>query len=173
MGFSRQEYWRGLRFSSPGALPNPGIEPRSPALQVDSLASEPPGKPTKTRGLSFCAVYQSVICFTLLLWGGEMGGHSFLRQLPLAKDNSLETEQPIRQRAGDWVTSSLEEIWDMKSTYSVLSMYWSNPLAPCINFTLSRYRFFRVLIDQNSWESLQKDLMGWTTVSTVAVGPGT
>ena len=39
-----------------------------------------------------------------------MGGHSFLRQLPLAKDNSLETEQPIRQRAGDWVTSSLEEI---------------------------------------------------------------
>ena len=44
-GFSRQEYWRGLPFPSPGDLRNPGIEPRSPALQVDSLPSEPPGKP--------------------------------------------------------------------------------------------------------------------------------
>ena len=44
-GFSRQEYWRGLPFPSPGDLPNPGIEPRSPTLQADSLSSEPPGKP--------------------------------------------------------------------------------------------------------------------------------
>ena len=43
MGFSRQEYWRGLPFSSPGDLPNPGIEPGSPALQTDALPSEPPG----------------------------------------------------------------------------------------------------------------------------------
>jgi len=42
--FSRQEYWSGLPFPSPGDLPNPGIEPRSPALQADSLPSEPPGK---------------------------------------------------------------------------------------------------------------------------------
>ena len=45
MGFSRQEYWSGLPFPSPGDLPNPGIEPRSPALQADALSSEPPGKP--------------------------------------------------------------------------------------------------------------------------------
>ena len=45
MGFSRQEYWSGLPFPSPGDLPNPGIEPRSPALQADALTSEPPGKP--------------------------------------------------------------------------------------------------------------------------------
>ena len=45
MGFSRQEYWSGLPFPSPGDLPDPGIEPRSPALQVDSLPSEPPGRP--------------------------------------------------------------------------------------------------------------------------------
>ena len=45
MGFSRQEYWSGLPFPSPGDLPNPGIEPRSPTLQADSLPSEPPGKP--------------------------------------------------------------------------------------------------------------------------------
>ena len=45
MGFSRQEYWSGLPFPSPGDLPNPGIEPGSPALQADALPSEPPGKP--------------------------------------------------------------------------------------------------------------------------------
>ena len=44
MGFSRQEYWSGLLFPSPGDLPDPGIEPGSPALQADTLPSEPPGK---------------------------------------------------------------------------------------------------------------------------------
>ena len=44
MGFSRQEYWSGLPFPSPGDLPDPEIEPRSPALQADALTSEPPGK---------------------------------------------------------------------------------------------------------------------------------
>ena len=48
LGFSRREYWSGLLFSSPEDLPDPGIEPRSPALQVDSLLSEPPGKPKNT-----------------------------------------------------------------------------------------------------------------------------
>ena len=46
MGFSRQEYWSGEPFSSPGDLPNPGIEPESPALQADTLPSQPPGKPS-------------------------------------------------------------------------------------------------------------------------------
>ena len=46
MGFSRQEYWSGLPFPSPGDLSNPGIEPGSPALQADALPSEPPGKPS-------------------------------------------------------------------------------------------------------------------------------
>ena len=46
MGFSRQEYWSGLPFLSAGDLPDPGIEPRSSALQADALPSEPPGKPT-------------------------------------------------------------------------------------------------------------------------------
>jgi len=45
IGLSRQEYWSGLPFPSPGDLPDPGIEPRSPALQADSLLSELPGKP--------------------------------------------------------------------------------------------------------------------------------
>ena len=45
MGFSRQERWSGLPFPSPGDLPDPGIEPGSPALQADALPAEPPGKP--------------------------------------------------------------------------------------------------------------------------------
>ena len=49
MEFSRQKYWSGLPFPSPGDLPDPGIEPVSPALQADSLLSEPPGKPVYTQ----------------------------------------------------------------------------------------------------------------------------
>ena len=47
MGFSRQEYWSGLPFPSPGDIPNPEIEPGSPALEADALTSEPPGKPQR------------------------------------------------------------------------------------------------------------------------------
>ena len=45
MGFSWQEYWSQMPFPSPGDLPDPGIEPGSPALEADALTSEPPGKP--------------------------------------------------------------------------------------------------------------------------------
>ena len=48
MGFSRQEYWRGLPFPSPGDLPDPGIKPKSPALQVDSLPLNRWGSPFNT-----------------------------------------------------------------------------------------------------------------------------
>ena len=48
MGFSRQEYWDGLTFPTPGDLPNPGIEPKPPTLQADSLPPEPQGKPKNT-----------------------------------------------------------------------------------------------------------------------------
>jgi len=62
MGFSRQEYWCGLPFPSPGALPDPGMEPRSPALQADSLQSKPPGKPHLTpHGHLNTAIFLSLI----------------------------------------------------------------------------------------------------------------
>ena len=48
MEFSRPEYWCGYPFPSPGDPPNPGIEPRSPTLQTDSLPAEPQGKPKNT-----------------------------------------------------------------------------------------------------------------------------
>ena len=48
MEFSRPEYWSGSPFPSPGDLSNPGVKPRSSALQVDSLPAEPKGKPKNT-----------------------------------------------------------------------------------------------------------------------------
>ena len=56
MGFSRQEYWSGLPFPSPGDLPDSGIEPRSPALEADALTSEPLGKILKRWILVFFSV---------------------------------------------------------------------------------------------------------------------
>ena len=53
MEFSRQGYWSELPCPSPGDLPNPGIEPGSPALQLDSLPSEPSGKPSGLLSLRF------------------------------------------------------------------------------------------------------------------------
>ena len=53
MEFSGPEYWSGLPFPSPGDLPSPGIEPRSPALQADSLLAELQGKPFPIRDVFF------------------------------------------------------------------------------------------------------------------------
>ena len=70
MGFSRQEYWSGLPCPPPEDLPNPGIEPRSPALQVDSL-------PAKSRwkhvGLPTLAKKKAVLMKTTRVGGGEEG----------------------------------------------------------------------------------------------------
>ena len=59
MGFSRQEYWSGLPFPSPGDLPDPGIEPGSPSLYMDSLTSEPSGdtEMNKLRALQTLTVW--------------------------------------------------------------------------------------------------------------------
>ena len=58
MGLSKQKYWSGLSFPSPGDLLDPGIELRSPALQAESLLSEPPGKPI--------CLYYYVLYFVML-----------------------------------------------------------------------------------------------------------
>ena len=64
MGFSSQEYWSGLPFPSPGDLPDPGIEPGSPALQADTLPSEPPGHMTvSVKGLVNHVIYFSKLNF--------------------------------------------------------------------------------------------------------------
>ena len=68
MGFSRPEYWSGEPSPSPGDLPNPEIEPRSPALQVDSLPSEPQGKPKNT-GVGSLSLLQGIFPTQELSWG--------------------------------------------------------------------------------------------------------
>ena len=95
MGFSRQEYWSGLPCPFPGDLPNPGIEHRSPTLQVASLPSEPPGKPT------------------IILWlcKGESKSHSVVSD-PL-RLNPMDCSPPgssvhgiLRARILEWVAIS-------------------------------------------------------------------
>ena len=58
MEFSRPEYLSGYPFPSPGDLPNPGIEPRAPALPADSLPAEPQGKPINGRVLKLLDILQ-------------------------------------------------------------------------------------------------------------------
>ena len=66
--FSRQEYWSGLPCPPPGDLPNPGIKPRSPTWQADSLSSEPPGKPKNT-GVGSLFLLQGIFLIQKLNWG--------------------------------------------------------------------------------------------------------
>ena len=82
MGFSRQEYWSGLPFPSPGDLPNPGIEPRSPTLQADVLTSEPPGKnvlqwyimdASKCCARILLKLSTENFCIWVTFWKGEKG----------------------------------------------------------------------------------------------------
>ena len=89
MEFSRQEYWSGFPFPSAGDLPDPGIEPRSSALQAVSLSSEPPGKPFKDcksmlkkqsrEGTFLAAQWLRLHTFTTeavsLIPGGELRSH--------------------------------------------------------------------------------------------------
>ena len=87
MEFSRQEYWSGLPFPSPEDLPNPGIEPRSPALQADALPSEPPGKPYNAQMFSLQFLMQS------LQKAGDLGwSHPFLVGREWRRDCDAELE---------------------------------------------------------------------------------
>ena len=66
MGFSRQEYWSGLPFPSPGDLPDPGIERRPPALQAGSLPSEPGGETVHLKTVKM--VYWGVILLSYYIY---------------------------------------------------------------------------------------------------------
>ena len=85
MGFSRQEYWGALPFPSPGDLPNPGIEPGSPALEADALISEPPGKPRflVDRINMWNTIYEinSQVRIKYLILNFRIGGHFLITSL--------------------------------------------------------------------------------------------
>ena len=105
MGFSRQEYWSGLPFPSPGDLPNPGIEPGFPALRADFKLSEPPGKPWY--------VLESL-----------QNHHPLLPQLWCMEKMPSTNLVPGGKNVGDhWVTSKIEEEkeWEKKFFWSIRS----------------------------------------------------
>ena len=83
MEFFRQEYLSGLLFPSPGGLPDPGIKPWSPALQADSLPSEPPGKPLDNDPIIFNRAYEhldSWLSFSAFL---ALGCDYFVQIMPV------------------------------------------------------------------------------------------
>ena len=98
MGLSRYEYWSGLPFPSPGDIPNPGIEPRSPALQADSLLSELQGKLLgifPTRGLNPGLSYYRQILYQL----SHKGSPRILEWVayPFSADPGIEPGSPELQ----------------------------------------------------------------------------
>ena len=121
MEFSRPEYWSGQPFPSPGDFPNPGIKPRSPALQADSLPAEPQVKPTlcmsvyktvghKTKDTKFLFPLKSpelgirtknyTPCLPLLTWAGKpatclmsvLSPHSLCLSLYLIDEESFHSK---------------------------------------------------------------------------------
>ena len=72
MGFSKQEYWSGLPFPSPGALPDPGIKPRSPALQTDSLPTKPPDHNKLWEILKEMGILDHLTCLLRNLYAGSL-----------------------------------------------------------------------------------------------------
>ena len=95
MEFSRQEYWSGLPFPSPGNLPDPEIEPGSPALQADSLPSEPPGKPKIYKEGDSC---QNWILLIQRSIDGPRKMFRILTKVWLGKESVLGLELVSRQR---------------------------------------------------------------------------
>ena len=101
MGFSRQEYWSGMPFPSPGHLPNPGIEPGSPALQTVSLLSEPHNLNPNPNKISVITVESSQLCLVLFCC-------CFSCYLYLAM---LITEE---RRLLSWTTVCQGQLWDWR-----------------------------------------------------------
>ena len=83
MGFSRQEYWSGLPFPSPGDLPNLGIEPVSPTLQADTLLSESPEKPLNILRYNIRKYYHQTIVVKEV-WLEKIADHPQMFQFTLS-----------------------------------------------------------------------------------------
>ena len=109
MEFSRPEYRSGLPFPSPGNLPNSGIKPRSPALQADSLPSEPQGK-SKNTGVGSLSLLQQIFPTQELNWG-LLHCRWSLYQLSYVGNPGTHSIQPYRFSVEFHVwTSNLREL---------------------------------------------------------------
>ena len=98
-GFSKQEHWSGLPCPSPGDLPSPGIEPRSPALRADSLPSEPPRKPCSVMSVTAFISYLSKV---LLAWNINLYLASVIWKERKALTLQEEKEKGRKEREERW-----------------------------------------------------------------------
>ena len=145
MEFSWPEYWRGWAFASPGDLPNPGIESRSPALQVDSLPAELPGKPRRalymwTKEKSWVINSQdkenmslkNYCMWTILL---RLRGQTSLSSLNYLRAHTLKKYQPSLKRPTNcWMVQ--EE--NLRGTHCPVDPYFGRIFAgeiPCPSFS--------------------------------------
>ena len=104
MEFSRPEYWSGQPFPSPGDLSNPGIKPRSPSLQADSLPAEPQRKP-KNPGVDSLSLFQGISLTQKSNWD-LLHCRRILYQLSCKGSPILEKES---------LTEALSELLDVSS----------------------------------------------------------
>ena len=104
MGFSRQEYWSGLPFPSPGDLSDPGIELGCPALEADALTSEPPGKPPQPIKW----------CLNGLLW--EMLFYQLLTNLPTLQFSSFAQSCATPWTAACQASLSIINSWSLPNS---------------------------------------------------------
>ena len=108
MEFSRPEYWSGEPFLSPVDLPNPGIEPRSPTLQADSLLAESPGKPKNTR-VGSLSLLQRIFLTQELNWDSvptELSGKPLQRR---TRDKDVENKYTDAKGERRWWLDELED----------------------------------------------------------------
>ena len=98
MGFSRQEYWSGLPFSSPGDLPHPGIKPRSPTLQTDTLPSEPPGKPSWQINGEVMEIMRDFISLGSKITADGDCSHEIKRRLLLGRKAVTNLDSTLKSR---------------------------------------------------------------------------
>ena len=104
--FSRQEYWSGYAFPSPGDFPNQGIKPTSPALQAESLLSEPPGKPCIP-----LSEYESESC---LVMSDSLGPHGLYSPWNSPGQNTGVGNHSLSRAAGvqpRWIQGDSKERW--------------------------------------------------------------
>ena len=125
MGFSRQEYRSELPCPSPGDLPDPESEPRSPTLQVDSLPSEPPGKP-KNIGVGSLTPLQGVF-LTQELNRGLLHCKQILYQLSYQASTKTTPRQKVFQESRPRMPTV--PLWDR---FSLPLLGPPSPLPPCM-----------------------------------------
>ena len=159
MGFSRQEYWSGLPFPSPGDLPDPGIEPRSPTLQADALPSEPPGK------LKQCIYSSGSVCPSLetestFSWKMSQLITSLLRPTALSESCFQGVENPRNCLRVDWSLWGLwkSHTWPHRKALRPAQHAPKASTLPCSE--ASGETLGKKALLKNSWEPLSVGLGG-------------